>query len=128
MSADEVAVGLGSRLTPMQRGLLASQRRSPDSPHQNMALLSHLDGPVDVERLADAFGRVAARTDVLRTQFVEQGGVTVTRVAAEVPRRGPANGAPEIPEPAPGEVHDASGHHREEQTHDRHDKPAHGNS
>ncbi|MGE0485243.1 MAG: hypothetical protein AB7Q81_13970 [Gammaproteobacteria bacterium] len=31
-------------------------------------------------------------------------------VQAEVPRRGPTTAAPTIPEPAPGEVHDADGH------------------
>ncbi|MFW2380621.1 MAG: amino acid adenylation domain-containing protein [Acidimicrobiales bacterium] len=55
----------------MQRVLWASQRRHRDSPHQNMALLSHIDGPVDAERLAAAFAQVVAASDVLRTTIVD---------------------------------------------------------
>ncbi|MGI9610474.1 MAG: AMP-binding protein, partial [Acidimicrobiia bacterium] len=58
-------------LSAMQRVLWASQRRHPDSPHQNMALLSHIDGPIDVDRLGAAFAQVVAASDVLRTTIVE---------------------------------------------------------
>ncbi len=69
MSSDGVAVSLRSARepTPMQRGLLASQARFPGSPLQNMALITHLDGPVDPDRLATAFETVVLCSDVLRT-------------------------------------------------------------
>lgn len=56
-------------LTPFQRRLWASQRRAPESPLQNMALVSHLDGPIDPDRLADAFATVVERRDALRTRL-----------------------------------------------------------
>ncbi len=55
----------------MQRALWSSQRRQPGSPHQNMALLSHIEGTVDAQRLADAFHQVVAGSDVLRTTIVD---------------------------------------------------------
>ena len=74
-----VPVHLGARhrpdttLTPYQRRLWASQRRAPDSPLQNMALVSHLaaaaDDPIDAARLRDAFAAVVARRDALRTRI-----------------------------------------------------------
>ncbi len=76
------SVRLGTQLTPMQRGLLASQRRHPGSPHQNMALVSHLDGPVDPELLGQAFAAVVASHDALRTRIDDIDGVAVARVPA----------------------------------------------
>ena len=72
-----VHVGLSHRpetnLTSYQRRLWASQRRAPDSPLQNMALVTHLgDGaaqPIDPLRLSDAFAAVVARRDALRTRI-----------------------------------------------------------
>ncbi len=53
----------------MQRQLWASQRRNPESPHQNTALLSTIEGSVDFTRLAAAFAQVVATSDVLRTRI-----------------------------------------------------------
>ena len=80
--AQEQAVLLrtGVPLTAMQRPLWTSQRRNPTAPLQNMALLSHLDGPVDVNRLAQAFAAVVAASDVLRTMVSEVDGVATAHV------------------------------------------------
>ena len=48
-----VSLRRGTPLTAMQRSLWTSQRRNPTAPLQNMALVSHLDGPVDLDRLVD---------------------------------------------------------------------------
>ncbi len=54
-------------LSPMQRSLWTSQRLNDGEPVQNMALVSHIAGPVDAERLARAFASVVATSDILRT-------------------------------------------------------------
>ncbi len=64
-----VRLGRSRRLSPMQRSLLASHITHPDHPAQNTALLSHIRGPVDADRLADAFATVVAANDVLRTRI-----------------------------------------------------------
>ncbi len=51
----------------MQRSLWTSQRLNDGEPVQNMALVSHIGGPVDPERLARAFASVVTAHDVLRT-------------------------------------------------------------
>ena len=50
--AVEVRLRRGVAPTPMQRSLIASQRRHPTEPLQNMALVSHLGAPIDAERFA----------------------------------------------------------------------------
>ncbi len=79
-AAVPVEVRLGLEPTPMQRGLLASQRRHPTSPLQNMALLSHLDGPVDTDRLKQAFDTVVASSDVLRSRCIDVEGTVLVRL------------------------------------------------
>ncbi len=70
----------------MQRSLWTSQRLSPDQPVQNMALLTHIDGPIDVARLARSFDRVVASSDVLRTRIVRtESGDEVELLAAPIP-------------------------------------------
>ena len=83
-SAQSVSVRTGTPLTPMQRSLWASQRRHPTSPLQNMALLTHLDGPIDPDRLADAFARVVSASDLLRTRVSSDDGGTTVRISEEV--------------------------------------------
>ena len=78
-SMGAVPLQLGARrrpdtsLTPFQRRLWAAQRRAPESPLQNMALVSHLVAPpgsrVDPERLRAAFASVVSRRDSLRTRI-----------------------------------------------------------
>ena len=68
-SAVPVELRRGTPPTSMQRALLASQVRHPTSPLQNMALLSHIDGPIDPERLSSAFARVVHASDALRSTF-----------------------------------------------------------
>ena len=77
-----VALRAGRALTPMQRGLWMSQRNAPDAPTQNTALLTHIDGPVDVKRLAAAFADVVERSDVLRSTFHDHQGVASVRIAS----------------------------------------------
>ncbi len=70
-------------LSTMQRSLLASHRRSPGSPVQNMALLSFISGPIDPHVLGDAFSSLVSQTAVLRTRIVESGGVLTVTTDAE---------------------------------------------
>ncbi len=85
MTAEEIPVAIGSTLalSPMQRVLWASQRRHPTSPHQNMALLSHIDGVIDSSRLARAFAEVVAASDVLRTTIKETRDGHLVRLSNE---------------------------------------------
>ncbi len=83
MTAVSVSLTGGQPLTAMQRPLWTSQRRHPAAPVQNMALLTHIDGPVDVERLQSAFDVVRARSDALRTRIVTEDGTAVVRLDAE---------------------------------------------
>ena len=78
----------------MQRGLWMSQRLPPDAPVQNMALLTHIDGSVDVDRLATAFDRVVDEVDVLRTRFTEAPGTPPVRPDATPPTPTPPPSAP----------------------------------
>jgi amino acid adenylation domain-containing protein len=80
-----VTVRQGRKLTPMQRPLWMSQRRHPDAPVQNMALLSTIDGPIDPRLLAQAFERVVAASDALRSRIVEDGGSPVVRLDGTPP-------------------------------------------
>jgi len=58
-------------LTASQRALWSSQRRHPDSPLQNMALLTHIDGAVEVDRLVGAFDAVVAESRMLRLTIAD---------------------------------------------------------
>jgi len=75
-----VRLGRSRRLSPMQRSLLASQLAHPDHPAQNTALRSHIQGPVDAERLAASFAAVVAANDVLRTRIGAPGSDPVDGV------------------------------------------------
>ncbi len=81
-----VALSPGRPLTPAQRPLWLSQRLYPDAPVQNMALLTHIEGTVDADRLADAFEATVAGTDVLRTRITDDRGTPVVTLDA-VPAR-----------------------------------------
>ncbi len=61
-----------------------------------MALLTHIDGPVDPGRLADAFAAVVAASDALRTRIADDGGTALVRLDAE---------------PQPAEIVDLPRHH-----------------
>ena len=82
-----VAVRLrpGFEPTPMQRSLIGSQRRHPTHPLQNMVRLTHLDGAVDADRLADAFAHVVASSDALRSRVVEVDGSARIEITADTP-------------------------------------------
>ncbi|MGF1598328.1 MAG: amino acid adenylation domain-containing protein [Acidimicrobiales bacterium] len=67
----------------MQRALWTSQRLHPGAPVQNMAILTHIDGAVDPDRLAEAFEQVVAASDVLRSRIVDAGGTPLVRLDAE---------------------------------------------
>ncbi len=79
-----VSIRRGRPPSPMQRSLYVSQRRSPDAPVQNMALLTHVDGPLDAGRLVAAFDRVVASAAVLRSRFVDGPGGVEVRADASV--------------------------------------------
>ncbi len=64
----------------MQRSLLASHLAHPEHPAQSMALLSHIDGPIDPVRLAEAFAAVVAANDVLRTRIGGPGRASIDSV------------------------------------------------
>jgi amino acid adenylation domain-containing protein len=80
-----VVVRAGRPLTPMQRPLWVSQRRNPTAPVQNMALLTHIDGPIDVGRLVASFARVVDASDVLRTRIVDRDGTARVTLDAAPP-------------------------------------------
>ena len=86
-AAVPVSLRAGRPLTPMQRALWASQRLHPDAPVQNMALLTHLDGPIEPDRLAAAFETVVRASDVLRTRIVIEDGSPLVRIGTEPPQR-----------------------------------------
>lgn len=81
-----VNLRLGRPLAPMQRPLWVSQRQHPESPMQNMALLTHIANnngvAVDAARLASAFEQVVAASDALRTRIVEEDGAAVVHLDA----------------------------------------------
>ncbi len=63
---DLVSLGsMGTPLTVPQRAMWATQRRHRASPLLNMAILTHLDGNIDVERLIESFDAVVAQNRVL---------------------------------------------------------------
>ena len=62
-------------LSAAQRALWSSQLRHPDSPLQNMALVTHIDGPVDADRLSRAFRQVVAASDTLRLTIGREVGI-----------------------------------------------------
>ncbi|MEM9562037.1 MAG: amino acid adenylation domain-containing protein [Actinomycetota bacterium] len=64
----------------MQRSLLASHLAHPEHPAQSMALLSHIDGPIDPARLAASFAAVVATNDVLRTRIGAPGTGSIDAV------------------------------------------------
>ncbi len=84
----------------MQRALWTSQRLSPDQPVQNTALLSHIDGSIDADRLAAAFATVVARHDVLRTRIERSPKGDLVRVV----NFGPDDELSEVVELSPNEA------------------------
>ncbi len=76
MAEVSVSIGRGRQLTAMQRSLWASQAKSPASPHQNTALLWHIEAELDLGRLGSAFAQVVEASDVLRTTIVSDAGKT----------------------------------------------------
>jgi amino acid adenylation domain-containing protein len=63
-----------NELTVSERLIWMGQHLDPDAPLYNMALAFHLAGAVDVGAFREAFGQLIARTDALRTVFVDDGG------------------------------------------------------
>ncbi|KVE33962.1 non-ribosomal peptide synthetase [Burkholderia sp. TSV86] len=59
-------------LSAAQRGLWFLWRSQPDSSAYNIPVALRLRGPLDVDALADAFARAAARHPALRTRIVER--------------------------------------------------------
>lgn len=79
----QVTLSTGRQLAAAQRPLWLSQRLHPEAPVQNMALLTHIDGEVDPQRLADAFESTIDQLDVLRTRITEEDGKPVVHLTAE---------------------------------------------
>ncbi len=67
----------------MQRSLWASQAKLPLSPHQNMALLWHIEAALDPRRLATAFEHVVAASDALRTTIVTEQGHALAQLRSD---------------------------------------------
>ncbi len=77
MSSTPVALRREQPLTPFQRRIWASQRLAPTSPLHNMALVSHLDGPIDPARFVEAFAGTVAAHESLRTRIDTRGAEPV---------------------------------------------------
>ncbi len=69
-------------LTPAQELIWTSQRLQPDSPHQNMALITRFDGAIDPGRFLASVDAVVADSDALRTVIRELDGIPHPTVAA----------------------------------------------
>ncbi len=78
-----VTLSTGKRLSAAQRPLWLSQRLHQEAPVQNMALLTHIEGEVDPQRLADAFDATVSQLDALRTRITEEDGKPVVHLDAE---------------------------------------------
>ena len=74
-------------LTPAQELIWTSQRLEPDSPHQNMALLTRFAAPIDPARFLAAVDSVISDSDALRTTIREIDGIAHPSVAPEPPAR-----------------------------------------
>ena len=72
-------------LSPAQELIWTSQRLEPDSPHQNMALITHFDAPIDPGRFTAAVDAVIGQSDALRTTVRNLDGVPHPSVSASVP-------------------------------------------
>ncbi len=72
-------------LTPAQELIWTSQRLQPESPHQNMALLTRFGDAIDPQRFLRAVDEVVARSDALRTVVRELDGTPHPAVMAEPP-------------------------------------------
>ena len=62
-------------LSPSQELIWTSQRLEPESPHQNMALITRFDEPIDEARFLRAVESVIEQSDALRTTFRAVDGV-----------------------------------------------------
>jgi amino acid adenylation domain-containing protein len=78
------AVG-GGKLTRTQRLIWASQRLHPDVPLANMGKRSRIRGPLDPDRLVEAFDALVRSSDVLR-MVVDAGTHDRARVLERPPR------------------------------------------
>ena len=72
-------------LTPAQELIWTSQRLQPDSPHQNMALLTRFGGAIEPARFLGAVDAVISHSDALRTRIRAIDGVPHPVVASEPP-------------------------------------------
>lgn len=72
-------------LSPAQELIWTSQRLEPESPHQNMALLTKFDAPIDPDRFIAAVDAVVGRSDALRTTVRDVDGVPHPTIAASAP-------------------------------------------
>ena len=72
-------------LSPTQELIWTSQRLAPESPHQNMALVTRFGGPLDPTRFLKAVDAVVADSDALRTTIRSVDGVAHPTVLAAPP-------------------------------------------
>ncbi len=77
-----VTVRSGRPLTAMQRPLWFSHRQHAGVAVQSTALLTHIEAPVDPQLLHQAFEKVIAKNDALRTRIVEMNGVPLAHLDA----------------------------------------------
>ena len=72
-------------LSPSQELIWTSQRLEPESPHQNMALITMFDAPIDPTTFIDAVEMVIGQSDALRTTIRNVDGVPHPTVTATPP-------------------------------------------
>ena len=72
-------------LSPAQELIWTSQRLEPESPHQNMTLLTKFDVSIDPDRFDAAVDAVVGRSDALRTTVRDVDGVPHPTIAASAP-------------------------------------------
>ena len=110
-AATDASVGALVALPPPSQGpqplsfaqerLWFLHRLEPDSPFYNINISLAIEGPLDVASLEDALAGVVARHEVLRTVYVQEGGLPVQRVlpageAFALQRAGPLHAQAEI--------------------------------
>ena len=88
-TSSPVQLGPRNSLTPAQELIWTSQRLHPDSPHQNMALLTRFESAIDADRFCAAVDAVVSASDALRTRIRTVDGVPhpVVDVAPPAPCR-----------------------------------------
>jgi amino acid adenylation domain-containing protein len=84
VSAQEYVSAQASPVSFAQQRMWFTERMAPGNPAQHLRFAAWVDGPLDVDRLADAVNTVVERHEVLRTCFAVFGGELQQVVLSEV--------------------------------------------